>query len=100
MDDCWCRYYFYFLTPLFYTFIFDFPGYGVGGKDKIMTKETKNKINKWVSERYEWYLGEVSKNIAKGKMNPYADDLVIHMIETLYTQSDEKINQMIDDGLY
>ena len=64
-----------------------------------MTRETKDKINKWVSDNYVWYLGEVSKNIAKGQMNQYADDLVIHMIETLYTQADEKIHQMIDDEM-
>ncbi len=67
--------------------------------ERNMNKETKNRIDKWVSERYEWYLGEVSKNIAKGKMNQYSHDLVIHMIETLYTQSEEKINQMIDDDM-
>ena len=85
--------------PCFTLSYLHFPGIWGGGKDKIMTKETKNRIDKWVSERYEWYLGEVSKNIAKGKMNQYAHDLVIHMIETLYTQSEEKINQMIDDDM-
>ncbi len=67
--------------------------------ERNMKKETKNRIDNWVSDNYVWYLGEVSKNIAKGQMNQYADDLVIHMIETLYTQADEKINQMIDDDM-
>jgi hypothetical protein len=62
-----------------------------------MNKETKDRIDKWVGERYEWLLGEISTNIAKGKMSQYADDLTIHMIETLYSQPEDKINQMMDE---
>ena len=62
-----------------------------------MNKETKDRIDKWVGERYEWLLGEISTNIAKGKMADYASDLTIHMIETLYFQPEDKINQMLDD---
>ncbi len=67
--------------------------------ERNMNKETKNRIDNWVSDNYVWYLGEVRNNIAKGMMKDYADDLVIHMIETLYTQAEEKINQMIDDDM-
>ncbi len=66
--------------------------------ERNMNKETKNRIDNWVSDNYVWYLGEVRNNIAKGMMKDYADDLVIHMIETLYTQAEEKINQMIDEN--
>ena len=62
-----------------------------------MTKETKHRIDTWVSKEYEWLLGEISTNIAKGKMSPYASDLTIHMIETLYTQDEDKINKMLDE---
>lgn len=62
-----------------------------------MTKETKNRIDKWVGERYEWLLGQISTNIAKGQMEQHAGDLTIHMIETLYSQPEEKIIQMLDD---
>ena len=63
----------------------------------MMTKNTKNRIDKWVGERYEWLLGEISTNIAKGQMEQHAGDLTIHMIETLYFQPEDKIIQMLDD---
>jgi len=63
-----------------------------------MTKNTKLRIDKWVGEKYEWLLGEIKTNIAKGRMSQYADDLLIHMIETIYEQDDDKVNQMLDDG--
>ena len=62
-----------------------------------MTKETKNRIDDWVEERYEWLLGEIRTNIAKSAMSQYADDLTIHMIETVYFQPEEKVIQMLDD---
>jgi hypothetical protein len=62
-----------------------------------MTKNTKNRIDKWVGERYEWLLGEIRTNIAKSQMSQYADDLTIHMIETIYSQPEEKVIQMLDD---
>ena len=64
-----------------------------------MTKETKDRIDDWVGERYEWLLGEISTNIAKGQMKQHAGDLTIHMIETLYFQPEEKIIQMLDDDM-
>ena len=69
-----------------------------GGEKIIMIrKDTKKRIDEWVSENYLWFLGEVKTNIAKHRMSQYADDLVIHMIETLYTQDDDKINKMLDE---
>ena len=32
-------------------------------------------------------------------MRDYADDLAVHMIETLYTQDEDKLNQMLDDDM-
>ena len=83
--------------PCFTLSYLHFPGIWEGGKDKIMTKNTKNRIDKWVGERYEWLLGQISTNIAKGQMEQHSGDLTIHMIETLYTQDEDKIIQMLDD---
>ena len=58
---------------------------------------TKNKLDKWVGEWYEWLKREISRNIAKGIMNTYAEDLLHHLIIDLYKLPDEKVNQMIDD---
>ena len=66
-----------------------------GRKDKIMT--TKNKLDRWVSEWYEWLKKEISRNIAKGIMSEYAEDLLHHLILDLYKLPDEKLNQMIDE---
>jgi hypothetical protein len=38
-----------------------------GRKDKIMT--TRDKLNEWVNEWYEWLRGEISRNIAKDRMS-------------------------------
>jgi hypothetical protein len=61
----------------------------------VMTKE--NKINKFVSEHYEWLMKEVKKNIAKGKMTEYGEDLLHHILLDLYKLSDEKIDQLLND---
>lgn len=60
-----------------------------------MTKEEK--INTFVSEHYEWLMKEVKKNIAKGKMTEYGEDLLHHILLDLYKLSDEKIDQLLDD---
>ena len=62
-----------------------------------MTKETKKRIDDWVGENYVWLNGEIKTNIAKAQMRQYADDLTIHMIETIYTQDEEKVVQMLED---
>ena len=62
-----------------------------------MTKENKARVDTWVTEWYEWVRREIGKNIAKDRMSDYADDLTIHMIESLYYLSDEKIEQMLRD---
>jgi len=63
-----------------------------------MNTETKKRLDKWVSTNYQWYLGEVKKNIAKGMMAEYADDLVHTIIFDLYRMKDEKMDQLLDDG--
>lgn len=62
-----------------------------------MTKEIKTRIDNWVTQNYEWLRGEIGTNITKGKMSQHTDDLTIHMIETLYTQGEDKLTQMLDD---
>jgi len=57
----------------------------------------KNRIDKWVSENYEWLLGEISTNIAKGRMNEYAGDLTSYMVESIYKLDDAKATQLLDD---
>jgi len=60
-----------------------------------MTKEEK--INKFVAENYDRLLSEVSKNIAKGKMTEYREDLLHHILLDLYKMDDAKIDQLLDD---
>jgi len=58
---------------------------------------TKDRIDKWVSENYEWLLGEISTNIAKHQMNEYAGDLTSYLIESVYNMPEPKVIQMLDD---
>lgn len=62
-----------------------------------MKKENKERIDAWVTEWYDWIRREIGNNIAKDRMSQYADDLTIHMIESLYYLSDEKVEQMLRD---
>jgi len=62
---------------------------------KIMTKEER--INEFVSQNYKWMMKEVKKNIAKGKMGEYAEDLLHHVILDLYKMDEGKITQLLDD---
>jgi len=64
-----------------------------------MDNTLKVKIDTWITQNYKWFLGEIKTNICKGRMRDYADDLAIHMIETLYTQHEDKLNQMLDDDM-
>lgn len=63
-----------------------------------MDRELRRKLDKWVSERYEWVRNEITTNICKGQMREYADDLTIHMIESLYNLPEPKLNQLLDDN--
>ncbi len=63
-----------------------------------MTKNTKDRIDGWVGEKYMWLQNQIYTNIAKGQMKQYGADLTIHMVETLYTIPEEKVIQMLDDG--
>lgn len=58
----------------------------------------KDRLDRFVSEEYEWLRGEISTNIAKGKMAEYADDLVQEMMIQLYGMKEEKIEQLLDNG--
>ena len=64
----------------------------------MMNEQTKKKLDKWVADHYEWYLGEVKKNIAYGKMSDYAEDLVHTIIFDLYRMKDEKMDQLLRDN--
>jgi hypothetical protein len=55
------------------------------------------RLNSFVSEHYKWLLKEVKKNIAKGKMSEYAEDLLHHVILDLYKMDEDKITQLLDD---
>jgi hypothetical protein len=55
------------------------------------------RLNSFVSEHYKWLLKEVKKNIAKGKMSEYAEDLLHHVILDLYKMDEGKITQLLDD---
>ena len=58
----------------------------------------EKRLNKWVSEEYEWLLGEISTNIANGRMSEYATDLLHHILLDLYKMDPEKIEGMLDNG--
>ena len=58
----------------------------------------EERLNKWVSENYQWLKGEISKNIANGKMSDYSEDLLHHILLDLYKMNPEKIEGMLDNG--
>ena len=62
-----------------------------------MSREIDKRINEFVSENYKWLLKEVKKNITKGKMSEYAEDLLHHIILDLYKMDEGKITQLLDD---
>lgn len=63
-----------------------------------MTKDTKRRVDKWIEEKYKWLEGEISTNIAKGRMSEYSGDLLVHMIESVYKMDDDKVNRMLDNN--
>ena len=63
-----------------------------------MNQEIKDRLNEWVSDHYQWLIGEVNRNIANGKMNEYASDLLHHIIMDLYKMKDEKLEGMLNNG--
>ena len=82
--------------PCFTLQYLNFPRIWRGGKDKNMT--TKQKLDKWVSDHYKWLDGQIRKNIAKGQMADYADDLLQEMILFVYGMKEEKIEMLLDGG--
>ena len=63
-----------------------------------MTKEEK--INKFIAENYDRLLSEVSKNVAKGKMSEYREDLLHHILLYLYKLEEKKIDQLLIDSIF
>ena len=63
-----------------------------------MKQEIKNRLDRWVSKEYDWYIGEVGKNITWGKMNDYTEDLCHMMLQSLYQLDEDKIVEMIENG--
>ena len=57
----------------------------------------EERLNKFVSENYKWLMNEVKKNIARGKMSEYGEDLLHHVILDLYKMDEGKITQLLDD---
>lgn len=57
----------------------------------------EERINEFVSQNYNWLMSEVKKNIAKGKMSEYAEDLLHHVILDLYKMDEGKITQLLND---
>lgn len=58
----------------------------------------KERLDKWVTEHYEWLRNEISTNIAKNQMSEYADDLLHHHLSEIYKMNDDKLLQMLDDN--
>jgi len=63
-----------------------------------MNQDTKRKLDKWVSKEYEWLVGEISTNIAWGRMSEYALDLTHHILSDLYKVKDEQLDDMLETG--
>ena len=63
-----------------------------------MNKELKIKVDKWFSKNYNYYLREVRNNIATGIMAEYCDDLCAFMYMEFMKQSDERVEQMLEDN--
>ena len=63
-----------------------------------MNKDLKKRLDSWITQNYKVMAKEIKKNIAKGGMSDYADDLNIHMIQTLYTIPESKLEQMLNDN--
>ena len=53
-----------------------------------MTQEEK--VSKWIEKNYIWFEKQVKRNIAKGMMAEYADDLIQEIVLSLYNLSPEK----------
>ena len=59
----------------------------------------KERIDKWVTKNYTWFLNEIKTNIAKNQMSQHAEDLAIFMIESIYNLPEEKVGQLLDDDM-
>ena len=63
----------------------------------IIDKDLKIRVDAWITQNYEWLLGEIETNIAKDRMNPYASDLTTYLIESLYTLPEDKVKHLLDN---
>ena len=63
-----------------------------------MTKETKDRLDKWVNSHYKWLDREIRTNIAKNQMKSYAGELLQEMMIQLYNMKEEKIEQLLNNG--
>jgi hypothetical protein len=63
-----------------------------------MKQEIKSKLDRWVSKEYDWYIGEVGKNITWGRMNDYTEDLCHMMLQSLYQLDEDKVKEMLENG--
>ena len=59
---------------------------------------TKQKLDKFFREEYEWILRNVKKNIAYGPMATYANDLVQEMVIQTYGMKEDRIEEMLENG--
>lgn len=58
----------------------------------------QERLNKWVSQEYEWLRKEITTNIAWGRMSEYAEDLLHHIIMDLYKMEEGKLEKLLDNG--
>ena len=58
----------------------------------------KSRLDRWIGEEYGWLQGQIKRNIAKGAMAEYADELLHEMIIQLYGMREEKIEELLDNG--
>ena len=59
---------------------------------------TKQKLDRFIQIEHRWIEREIKRNIAKGKMADYADELVQEMILQIYEMKEEKIEKMLENG--
>ena len=64
----------------------------------MISKELKIRADKWITDNYEWLLGQIERNVCKGQMKEYAPDLTSYLIESIYTLPEEKVTQLLDDN--
>tara|TARA_B110000858_G_C17763185_1_gene455582 strand:+ start:849 stop:1400 length:552 start_codon:yes stop_codon:yes gene_type:complete len=59
---------------------------------------TKQKLDIFITKNHKWLERNIKKNIAKGKMSDYADELLQEMIIQVYGMKEEKVDELIENG--